>query len=1829
MQTAAGMVGTQNTALATAQSAATTALSSASANLTTANTDLTTANTQNAAIITAQAATAAQVTAAQTAAGNAQAAALAAQTAAAQAATLQAAGDLAGADAQLLIAQQQLAIAQLEQTAALAAQTAAANQLVAAQAAATAASTAVTAAEQAAIVAATDAATASTQAATAQTAASSATAALAETDPAVVSPTPSAANAVQTNSATIVANASVAAYNNPAVVGSFIPVVMFPVTTAGGFNEAFAPTNPLQPNTMYVLDGNYNLIEMRNAPFQVQANQNGTVLTPSITGASGADIKWSGGTAADTFKLTDNSIYGGRWMGATVTVTDNATPANVYTYTPAASLWSVILPPSPGYVTSLVGSVTYAKVGNTTPVDAFGNLGTLNSATLTANFTSQLVDATVNLALSTGSMTGTFNISGTAMPIDPNGGFAVPNAGALATSCAGACAAGVAGYSADLGGSFAGTGAASAGMSYNVWPTVAAGSPASNSLQGLVAFSVATAPGAGTNPAVGNWESFSHLAVGGAGAWQRGRFNMGVLPAQPNTSFILDGAGNLVSSLHVNYNERATWQSGPATNAFSDAAVTYSGGIASDRYTTPDGSLTIGRWTGGQLIIADNLSASTLVKNLGVTSAYWALGSASALTAGYVQTLVGTTTYTQGGATLPTDTFGNVGTPPVATLAANFTNQTIDASVAFSIATQDLTVSATGVPIQVGPPSFFDATLELGTAPTVGCTGAGCSGGGYLGWLSGSFNGAAAKSADVAYKIWPTAAQGASVTDIIQGIVAFYTATAPSAGANPAAPPAGYYLTGFGQGAAEFSAGQWLRTRINDNGLQPNTSFVLDGSGNLVKMLHANYREQPVWRVAAGPQAAYNDATVIYSGGTANDYFQLPDGSITLGRWQGGTMTITDNLAVLPALVKNLGAASMSWDLVLPTPANYVQSLVGTTTYTLAGATSPTDSAGNVGTLTNASLTANFTNQTVDTAIALSIANQNLTLSATAVPLVAGTNFFDAMLELGTAPTVACAGAGCSGAGYLGRMGVVLAGTAAASAESGYMIWPTATVDSTVSNIIRGVIAFSTATAPTVNPAGPLVAYAATNTAVAYTGAYGGSFTFIAAPGEVIPPNNPTTFTDNYGGSWGYRIDVLNGATTATVPTTTANGITFGVWDTVTSVSASEQHLLAPSQNSGSKASHSYMYGAEGYLDSAVVAGVSTGLLSGTFTYNPVAAVSYDTGTWATGSVTATMSANFTSQTVSVGLAGTMGATSWTSTGTNMPINFMNLTTGTGASFKNVTPTITVNTIACPTCGGNINGAFVGQNYAGAIVQYSLWDFNNLNVDGLVAFENTTPVGTGGTPTGAYVMANNSFNVERPTTITSGAGGVLTGWSVGSNSSTVAPAAGSVAQAAVGTGSGTINWGQWGAGSIFTNVFNYIPGAAQLHWITAPEPTPVYLAEVLTATNAVYSFVGGDVTSLSGGVHGAITGGSTSLTANFTTQTVAVNLALVVNGHSWLASTPNAPLQYSNGNTLNTFYADSGRGAGQPGYLTVTVDGAAAYGNLAGQLVGAALDGAILKFNLDGQAATGGYEFVQGVTALQAAVANDPATAYRMIATSMSEPSTPVPTVVLGGAYNNAARVLTDVNGLTQFDDNSGGNGSTIQYVSGTYADQGSVVVGGDTVSWGRWGAGTVVNVQDRATGTWQNGIVLAGGAHAIVGPLMSGPVSLPTTGTYVYTKIGNTLPTDQAGVAGTLNSATLSANFTAQTVNLGVNVTAGGATLDAAAVNVPILQRSNFYTDSRMTGVGALAVTCAGTCGTTNHGAIGGGFAGAGGAVAGISYGFEKGGVNAGTVSGVAVFQR
>ncbi len=90
-------------------------------------------------------------------------------------------------------------------------------------------------------------------------------------------------------------------------------------------------------------------------------------------------------------------------------------------------------------------------------------------------------------------MAGTYVVTANNMLIDTAGGFGGNNYVPTVT-CSGTCAAGTGGYSANVGGSFAGVAAASAGLGYDIWPTVGAGLPVSNLVQGMVAFSTATPP---------------------------------------------------------------------------------------------------------------------------------------------------------------------------------------------------------------------------------------------------------------------------------------------------------------------------------------------------------------------------------------------------------------------------------------------------------------------------------------------------------------------------------------------------------------------------------------------------------------------------------------------------------------------------------------------------------------------------------------------------------------------------------------------------------------------------------------------------------------------------------------------------------------------------------------------------------------------------------------------------------------------------------------------------------------------------------------------------------------------------------------------------------------------------------------------------------------------------------------------------------------------------------------------------------------------------------------------------------------------------------------
>jgi hypothetical protein len=269
--------------------------------------------------------------------------------------------------------------------------------------------------------------------------------------------------------------------------------------------------------------------------------------------------------------------------------------------------------------------------------------------------------------------------------------------------------------------------------------------------------------------------------------------------------------------------------------------------------------------------------------------------------------------------------------------------------------------------------------------------------------------------------------------------------------------------------------------------------------------------------------------------------------------------------------------------------------------------------------------------------------------------------------------------------------------------------------------------------------------------------------------------------------------------------------------------------------------------------------------------------------------------------------------------------------------------------------------------------------------------------------------------------------------------------------------------------------------------------------------------------------------------------------------------------------------------------------------------------------------------------ALVTATPADTATPYRMVAMSGLDPANTMTNgMVVEGSYNNATRVTEVAGGVTAFD--SGYNPNNIYMYSGsshfsigtaTEAGVGTDLATG--ISWGRWVGGSI-DITDRTTGAVTPSTLGTGSLHWIVTPSMTGPVALPVSGVFNYVLAGGTAPTDNLGNVGTLNSATLVANFTAQTVDVGVNVginnVVGTTTLVASGTGISI-QQAAYFNAKTFAIVGAtnqLTASCTGAgCATATPSAvISGAFTGATGTGAGMVYGFNNGGT---VVNGVAAF--
>ena len=238
------------------------------------------------------------------------------------------------------------------------------------------------------------------------------------------------------------------------------------------------------------------------------------------------------------------------------------------------------------------------------------------------------------------------------------------------------------------------------------------------------------------------------------------------------------------------------------------------------------------------------------------------------------------------------------------------------------------------------------------------------------------------------------------------------------------------------------------------------STVVIDGSGRLVQA-----RDATLDTFLAGPgnlPSGYSETRstgdIAFTNGTHRDAFRSGDGSVILGRWEGGTMTIGGRSF-------DLGPRSVSYEVTTPTPVGTVGSFTGSAAYTLAASTAPTDSAGRTGTVNSAQVAANFTSRTVSGLFAITINGQNFSLSGNAAldPGSSGFAFASALNNL----SIGCTGT-CSTAGYLGTMNGQFAGTAGRWLSMSYRLNPNRTSGSGWSDFIVGNIALDAGTNPTV-----------------------------------------------------------------------------------------------------------------------------------------------------------------------------------------------------------------------------------------------------------------------------------------------------------------------------------------------------------------------------------------------------------------------------------------------------------------------------------------------------------------------------------------------------------------------------------------------------------------------------------------------------------------------------------------------------------------------------------------------------------------------------------------
>ncbi|MEK7810442.1 MAG: transferrin-binding protein-like solute binding protein, partial [Pseudomonadota bacterium] len=514
--------------------------------------------------------------------------------------------------------------------------------------------------------------------------------------------------------------------------------------------------------------------------------------------------------------------------------------------------------------------------------------------------------------------------------------------------------------------------------------------------------------------------------------------------------------------------------------------------------------------------------------------------------------------------------------------------------------------------------------------------------------------------------------------------------------------------------------------------------------------------------------------------------------------------------------------------------------------------------------------------------------------------------------------------------------------------------------------------------------------------AITMTDVYGsrwiGDNTFTTLPGNVSTAVPSPSFAFDWGGSNSKSSVTLGGASVAvngngTATSVASTGIQFGRYDSVLSITQANTGSF--DGIFGNNRTGQWAYGLAGYLDSSTTLSLATnGTVTGTFGYVldgvQSAPMDWDGNKGVLNSLTLT--ANFATNTLDTALKATMGATIWNASSTGVSLSTSSPTFYAGSNNFNVgqTSNITKGTTGpCTTCSWYLNGAFTGQNYAGAVVSFGLSD-NSMNgnasgLDGVAALTRTgvvtNPTVTNATPPVAstnYVVAtaggNTGVNTQTVTNVTMNANNVLTGYGTSStptggqwNSSTTINCTSCTGRLAADFAYTGIHLGTWDVGAS-ANTWTKPVSGGQFHWITGPA-APTSLVESLIGI-ATYTLDGGTAptaqTLTNGLASAAVTGtlSSASLAVDFNKQAVSLNFAVTAGGHNWVVSSADAPIGSSNGAGSSAFAASSW--VTGPSALSVMLDRVAVTNTstngrgsyVSGQLTGAALNGALFQYEL-------------------------------------------------------------------------------------------------------------------------------------------------------------------------------------------------------------------------------------------------------------------------------------